>query len=241
MAESPIRNYLNSLPRNEPLYFFANPGNAGDALIALATYRLFRELGIDYRSVNVSQPFDPSGKIMLYGGGGNLVEHYHTARNVIGKYYPYLRKLVILPHTIDANEDLLAEFRANADIICREPISYAHVRRCAPRANVLLMDDMAFNLDTENILQTKTRVMTYFKDPRIRAWILRDFLIDILLPVRQIPGKISRQRDWMTLNSFRKDIESTHRNLPRDNVDLASLFGHGTDNEAISFYGPIVF
>jgi hypothetical protein len=48
MEASPIREYLNSLPRNERLYYFANPGNAGDALIAHATYQLFIQLGIDY-------------------------------------------------------------------------------------------------------------------------------------------------------------------------------------------------
>jgi exopolysaccharide biosynthesis predicted pyruvyltransferase EpsI len=236
MEETPIVQYLRSLPRNEKIYFFANPGSAGDSLIALASYQLFSQVGIDYCIVNGSQAFKPTGKIMMYGGGGNLVEYYGTARRLIQTHYPFVKKLVILPHTIQANEDLLTEFQANADIICREPISYAHVRKYAPRANVLLMDDLAFSLDAESILRAKTKTRAFIKNRRIRTWMLRDLLLGILLPARQLPGKISKGGDWLTLNAFRKDIESSHRLLPRDNVDLATMFGYGTDSESISFY-----
>ena len=236
MVDTPIVQYLRSLPRNEKIYFFANPGSAGDSLIALATYQLFNRLGIDYCIVKGSQTFSSTGKIMVYGGGGNLVKYYGTARRLIQTYYPFVKKLVILPHTINENEDLLSEFQTNTDIICREPVSYAHVRKYATKANVLLMDDLAFSLDAESILRTRTKTRLLLEDRRIWSRILRNFLLGALLPIRQLPGKISGQSNWMILNAFRKDIESSHRLLPRDNVDLATMFGYGTDRETTSFY-----
>jgi exopolysaccharide biosynthesis predicted pyruvyltransferase EpsI len=236
MKETPIVQYLRSLPQGKKIYFFANPGSAGDSMIALSTYQLFRQLGIDYCIVDRAQAFDPTGKFMVYSGGGNLVEYYNTARKLIQKYYPFVEKLVILPHTIYENEGLLGEFQANVDIICREPVSFAHVRKYAPRANVLLMDDLAFSLDTDSVLRPGTRAISFIKDRSLRKWVLRDLILGILLPIRQLPGKFSRQGNWMILNTFRKDVESSHHFLPPDNVDLATLFGYGTNSERIAFY-----
>ena len=232
MKESPIKDYLSKLPRNEPLYYFANPGSAGDALIALATYQLFYELGIDYHIVNGSRPFNPAGKIMLYGGGGNLVQYYDTARKAILEHYLHLKKLVILPHTIQANEDLLSRFRDNVDVICREPVSYAHVKQHAPRANVYLMDDMAFNLDAAALLADNS----FAKDPVPLSWKLRDDLLETFLPLRLALARRFRLGERGTLNAFRKDIESSRRFPRRDSVDLGTLFSHGTDNEAVTRY-----
>ena len=219
MKESPIKDYLSKLPRNERLYYFANPGNAGDALIALATYQLFYQLGIDYQIVNGSQPFDPAGKIMVYSGGGNLVQYYDTARKAILEYYLRLKKLVILPHTIQANEDLLARFRDNVDVICREQVSYTHVKQHAPRANVYLMDDMAFSLDAAALLADNS----FAKDPVPSSWKLRDDLLETFLPLRLAFARRFRPGERGTLNAFRKDIESSRRFPWRDSVDLAYL------------------
>jgi|SRR5271157_57100 len=232
MEPSPIKDYLSSLPRNERLYYFANPGNAGDALIALATYQLFNQLGMDYCIVNESHPFDPTDRIMVYSGGGNLVEYYNTARKAILEYYPRLRKLIILPHTIQANEDLLAGFRENVDVLCREPVSYAHVQRYAPRANVYLMDDMAFLLDAA-VLRADD---SFAHDPVPFSWKLRDDLCAALLPLRLAVGRRFRSGERASLNAFRKDIESSGRFSRRESVDLAILFAHGTDSEPVVHY-----
>ncbi len=232
MNPTAIEPYLKSLPRNEKIFFFPNPGGAGDSMIALSAYRLMRKLGIDYQIVKVAETFDPSGKVMMYGGGGNLVGYYHTARNLIQEYYPFLKKLVILPHTIRGNEDMLAGFKTNADIICREPASYAHARRHAPNANVLLMDDLALQLDARKIMEEKP----VLKDRRIRALMRRDFLLKAFVPLRQLPGKLSHPASWETLNAFRKDVEARQHSYPADNVDLASLFAYGTDSEEVASY-----
>jgi exopolysaccharide biosynthesis predicted pyruvyltransferase EpsI len=230
MNASPIKDFLASLPRNEPLVYFANPGNAGDAMIAHATFQLLRELGIHYSIADVSRPFDPAGRIMLYSGGGNLVPYYNTARKMILKYYPSLARLVILPHTIQANEDLLAGFGANVDVICREPVSYAHVRAHTPRARVHLMEDMAFLLDAKALLADSP----FFSDLVPISWKLRDGLFEALLPLRAAFGS----RRWGTINAFRKDLESAGHfpQRTRTSVDLAALFSHGTGSEAVARY-----
>jgi len=232
MEELPIRQYLNSLPPNERVYYFGNPGNAGDALIASATYQLFHAAGIDYCNVDISEPFDPAGKIMVYGGGGNLVEYYDMARKIILQYYPFVKKLVILPHTIHGNEDLLAGFRTNVDVICRERISYEHVKKHAPRANVLLMDDLAFNLDVANIPSTPL----LGKDGRVRSLMRRDLLLRILLPARHFSIVALKPAEWRTLNAFRKDGESANRFPRRASIDVATLYAYGTNREEMAFY-----
>jgi len=232
MKESPIRSYLSSLPRSEKIWYFPNPGNAGDALIALATYQVFHELGIDYSIVSTSQSFDPAGRIMVYGGGGNLVNYYHTARHLIQEYYPRLARLVILPHTIHGNEDLLTGFRDNVDVICREPTSFAHLKEYAPLANVYLMDDMAFNLDVAGLLAGGG----FAQDLVPFSWKLRDGLFSALLPLRLVFGRRFRRGRRGSLDTFRKDIESSGRFPPDASVDLAILFSHGVDSEAVARY-----
>jgi hypothetical protein len=180
----PILRFLKSLPHDETLYYFPNPGNAGDAMIALAAFQLFAQAGLKYRVVPRSSGFDPSGRIVIYAGGGNLVEYYDTARKAILACYPRLERLIILPHTIQANEDLLAGFRGNVDVICREPVSYRHVKQHAPWANVYLMDDLAFHLDAGALLAGRPPA----RDSVPLSWKLRDSLFDALLPVRLALG-----------------------------------------------------
>jgi exopolysaccharide biosynthesis predicted pyruvyltransferase EpsI len=232
MEETPIVQYLKSWPSQEKIHYFPNPGGAGDSIIALATYTLFKELGIDYSIVPVSQAIDPAGKIVVYGGGGNLVEYYGTARKSIQKYHARAKKLVILPHTINANKDLLGELGANVDVICREAVSFEYVRKFAPGANVLLMEDLAFNLDMKNIVQ---KILIPL-DRQLLPFQPRDFLMTILMLLKQWSGKILECGDWKTLNAFRKDLEGTRSGFPRDNVDLSILFSHWVASEIAAYY-----
>ena len=114
-----IREYLRTLPVSEPLYFYPNPGNAGDSLLAHVTFQMLREIGIPYQLLS-HKTFDSRGKIVVYGGGGNLVGYYHHGKNFVEKHYDRAKRLIILPHTIMGNEDLLSRFTANVDIIARE-------------------------------------------------------------------------------------------------------------------------
>ncbi len=141
MASTDIRHYLNTLPRAETVYYYPNPGNAGDALIACATFQLFSELGIRYQKINLTE-FDPAGKIVVYGGGGNLVNLYSDASTFVAKCHQTAKQLIVFPQTISGHEDLLKQLGSNVDIIARETTSYHHVITNSSRANVFIMDDL---------------------------------------------------------------------------------------------------
>jgi len=232
MEETPIVQYLKSWPFQGKIYYFPNPGSAGDSIIAQATFTLFKELGIDYSVIPVSQSFDPVGKTVVYGGGGNLVEYYGTARKFIQKYHIHAKKLVILPHTINANEDLLGELGVNVDVICREEVSYAHVRKFAPAANVLLMDDIAFSLDMKKIARQTLIPL----NRQLILFLPQDFLMTIMMTLKLLSGKILERGDLRILNAFRKDLEGTSSGFPCDNVDLSDLLSHWAPSETVTYY-----
>lgn len=66
--------FLKERCQGEVLYI-PNPGNAGDALIAAATYQVLDDLGINYliKRHKDDMESDVSGRVVIYGGGGNLI------------------------------------------------------------------------------------------------------------------------------------------------------------------------
>lgn len=140
--------------QTEPVYYVANPGNAGDAAIALGTFHLFDKVGIDYQILhwdNDNLP-DLTGKTILFGGGGNLIENrYADLYKIIGRYVDSNR-CIVLPHTIFGYKDLVQRVQdGNLIIFCREETSYS---RCVMandgnNQNIFLDDDLAFSIDEE--------------------------------------------------------------------------------------------
>ncbi|MCP4005227.1 MAG: polysaccharide pyruvyl transferase family protein, partial [bacterium] len=64
-----IPSYLKSLAA-KPLYYMPNGGNAGDALIAQATYQMLGDHQIEYEIVSPRD--DLTDQVVAYGGGGNF-------------------------------------------------------------------------------------------------------------------------------------------------------------------------
>ncbi len=213
-----LASYLKELSAAGPLFYCPNGGNAGDSLIATATFQLFEREQIPFHLVK-RNGFDPAGKIVLYAGGGNLVPEYFEARQFIERHHQQVEKMVILPHTIFGNEDLLEALGSNVDLFVREETSFEHVKRHAPQANVFFADDLAFGLDVESICAT-----------------------DCVLPYRHIPLKrvvrrnavlwregVCRSFGKKVLSCFRTDKERTDMRRPFGNVDLSKLFKCGTE------------
>jgi exopolysaccharide biosynthesis predicted pyruvyltransferase EpsI len=64
------------------------------------------------------------------------------------------KRLILLPHTIRGNEDLLRSFGPAATIFCRDAESYAHVLgQTASSVEVVLAHDMAFHVEAERFLR----------------------------------------------------------------------------------------
>lgn len=214
-----IHEYLKNLALDAPVVYCPNPGNAGDALIAQATFQAFQACGVPYQIID-PQHFIPRGEVVIYAGGGNLCRYYGDGRAFIQRVHHAVRKLIILPHTIEGNEDLLATLGSHVDIICRDLVSYQHVQRHGKRANVFLADDMAFSLQVKDVLQARLRRPWHFalpRAPRNDAAALRAYLHTWYLVKRT-----------GVLSAFRTDCEATAKRLPKHNYDLSVAFAYGT-------------
>jgi hypothetical protein len=227
-----IRDYLTQF-RGQEVAYFPNPGNGGDSVIAAATYQQLEAAGIRYYTPHPAR-FDPAGRIVIYGGGGNLVgSSTHSAR-LLRRLHSTARHLTILPHTVKDVDALLGEFGSNVVLICRERVSYDYARQRRGQYDVLLMDDMAFSLDMDRLMSGRDR----FSAPAM----LGDFLASKLLRrsshtifdnVRRYlnPGPVAARLQAHAaggaLHAFRRDGEATDIAIPEDNVDLSTVFMFG--------------
>lgn len=215
-----IVSYIQSLPK-ETLYYCPNPGNGGDALIAHATFQLFRKCRLSYKVISGHDNLE--NKIVLYGGGGNLVDYYTYGAGFLAEHHRKVKKLIILPHTIHANPRLLAQFGDNVDVICRELNSYNYVLNTVTRANVMLMNDVAFHLNVHQTFEEKRRLTTLLKKARI--YLTQYVKVERHLMQQALQQTFSNgKRTKRILNCFRTDREKTDMPLPYDNVDLSGLF-----------------
>lgn len=125
-----------------PFIYIPNPGNAGDKLIAHGTYTIFRELGLEFSVGSFSDRFE--GKLLVYGGGGNLVGDYFNCKNFLINNMDR-NEIVILPHTIKDEDQLIKNLSSNVVVICRETSSFNYVQNNIQNPqNVYLAHDMAF-------------------------------------------------------------------------------------------------
>ena len=231
-----MKDFLAELKtERQSVLFIPNSGNAGDALIGHATFQLFDKLDLDYECLVDYRRFDPSGRVVVCAGGGNLVPLYDGTERVLRWAGGRARRVILLPHTIRGNEKLLADLGPEVDLICREEISHRHVANAVRAAHCHLADDMAFSLDVQDTLANEPA--------SISQWSLyaRKLGYKLFKPslVKTIPSpwKIRRNKHLMTarygaqagiLHAFRTDVEKTTIPLPRDNLDLANEFSHGT-------------
>ena len=141
--ENLIRFLLDSTSPGETLKLVCNPGNAGDSLIALGTLLLLDSLGL---RVSIHQPqesFDVNDRI-FYGGGGNFVPYYKACREFFMRNR-HVRQLVLLPHTVNGQRDILQQLPANVILFAREQRSFRHLTRCMTYPDNARIDhDLAF-------------------------------------------------------------------------------------------------
>ena len=226
-----IAEYLKSLPKNEPVYYFPNPGNGGDSLIACGTFQVFEKTGIKCRVFQQGN-FNPNGKILICPGGGNFTSLYPNTRNFVRQHHKEARKLIILPHTISGNEDLIPELGKNVDLITREKVSYEYVSSLATNANVYLSDDMAFSLDVKKVLRQIPLLYSSFTTMTIPSRrIQKGNLFEIQYFLKGLKGG----GDSRLLNAFRTDREKTEIKIPSGNLDIAEKFSYGTTKRRATY------
>lgn len=145
--------------RNRSVLFMPNSGNAGDSLINVASTHCLDRMSIRFRTVGAGAKVD--GETVLLGGGGNFIPAYGTIRKAFESFLDTAREIILLPHTIRGNEDLLQRMGSNVTLIARDVESYRHATEVATKARVLLGHDMAFHTDVERLLQSSDAAVLY--------------------------------------------------------------------------------
>ena len=239
--ELSVARHLGQFAGKELIYI-PNPGNAGDSLIAAATYQLLDHLGLTYRTPRF-QRLKAKDRIVVYGGGGNLVGPHTFCARVCREVHASAERLIILPHTIKNVTPLLREFGSNVDIFCREEPSYDYVRTHARKANVFLADDMALGLNAQDIREPFSGLAGNLG--LIIRYAKNKLLTDEGLPswsnvVRATRRRTTRRRlhsyhNGDSLSCFRTDPEKSEFAIPPDNIDVSEVFKFGVNPKSIAF------
>lgn len=236
-----LQDYFEEIGEG-PILFCPNPGNAGDSAIALGTFQLLDQVRRSCKVVRWDDDFDSTGKLLVYGGGGNLGSpKYEEARHFIEQHHLRADRMVILPHTVRGNEDLLHQIGENVDLFCRERVSYDWVQKHVASSNVHLADDMAFRIDVEELLDQYGRSKSELVG-RIGNGVWLSLLERI--PLReakttdfQINGRLGITALYQLmrctvfqgrlLSAMRTDAERTSQNGTLGNVDVSRVFEYG--------------
>jgi exopolysaccharide biosynthesis predicted pyruvyltransferase EpsI len=204
------------IPPEGKLIYYPNPGNAGDALIATATWQCFDRVGI---TPGVARPenFPRHGTIIL-GGGGNLVPPYRFIADALQACLDkQVRRCLLLPHTIRGNEALLNRLDERFTLLCRDQLSLEHVRQHAPQAHSQLVDDMALGLDIQALRQRTQSLPHHLSLLVDRPWIRRRKKWKRAL-ARQQPDASGR------LEILRSDVEANTKRGELREKDLMDFF-----------------
>lgn len=130
--------------KDTEIIYVPNPGNAGDSLIAHATIQLFDRLELNYIFGNHLEKY--KNRVLFYPGGGNLVGLYKDCYNFI-ENNKNDNEIVLLPHTVNNEDELIKSLGDNVTIICREKRSYAYVYSLIKnKSKVFLAPDLAFSI-----------------------------------------------------------------------------------------------
>lgn len=244
MPNMTVSQFLATLPKDETIYYRANPGNAGDALIACGAFKLFNDAKLKIQIIDLDN-FDATGKIVFYAGGGNLVGIYPEARDFFIKYHETAKLLVLLPHTVAENEDLLSMLGDNVILFARENVTYEHLKRNTSKAKVFLDHDLALHIDANEIINTSIRGIV----PTIALKLL--YKISKSPEFARLPQPAIMWRntqfelssllkgDYNIGNFFREDVEKALDEAPEGNMDHSKIYEYGTRNDAITNYTTV--
>lgn len=213
-----ISEYLKRFIGQE-IYYCPNPGNAGDGIIAHATFQVMKNIGLTVKEISTdTTPEQTRGNVVIYGGGGNLVEPYPNAKIFIERHHAGAKELIVLPHTILSYPELLNSLGGNVTLFCREQESYDYVARNHGSAAFYLSDDMALSMNVEQTLADgRERFLPIISS---KSMITRN----AKRVVRHMIYAIKNWRTPSTLYAFRDDVEKTNFMIPNANIDLSQAF-----------------
>ena len=240
-----VEEFFSQIPKDRTIYYRANPGNAGDALIATGALLLFEKLSLNVELINLNS-FDAKGKIVVYAGGGNLVGIYPEARTFFEKFHKDAEQLILLPHTVFKNEDLIPKLGSNVTIFAREKISYEHLCKHKTKAKIYIDHDLALRIDAGKLLNKSLPGITEVCFRKIKYKVLKDWESYSAVPSIKLMLKNTffEIKSSLFLKSgvgifFRSDIEAFDRKVPKNNSDLSVIYEHGTKNWSLTTYTAV--
>ena len=157
-AELKFDLFLKSYHPSHRFVYKANPGNAGDGVIASATYDFFERNALTHIPYRDDERYNSDTDILIFGGGGNLIEGLYSEgldfiQNNINKFH----KVIIMPSTIRGYIDLFTNNIDKLIVFCRENTTFDYIKSLnyEKNKNVFITDDMAFYLDLSKYLSLK--------------------------------------------------------------------------------------
>jgi exopolysaccharide biosynthesis predicted pyruvyltransferase EpsI len=99
-----LEETLRGIAGKKCVYYLANPGNWGDALIRYGTLKFLRERGFQYRELRLPRktwliPYMKGGTL-LYGGGGGWCKLYSHSVRLVDRLRRRF-KVIVLPSTYE--------------------------------------------------------------------------------------------------------------------------------------------
>jgi exopolysaccharide biosynthesis predicted pyruvyltransferase EpsI len=117
LLEKTIKNICST----GPVYYLANPGNWGDALIRHGTRVFFKQKGIKYKELMLSKDKELIGSdinsdgILIFGGGGAWCKLWNFGYEIIKKHKNVFKKIIVLPSTYEQHYSI-----PNVTFFCRD-------------------------------------------------------------------------------------------------------------------------
>jgi hypothetical protein len=220
---APVAEVLAPLAGGRVVYV-PNPGNAGDSLIAAATFQFLHALGLEVETGHWKGTY--ADTTVVYGGGGSFTEagHVRPAARFVARHRDICRRLILLPHTVRGHDELLGTLDDRCTLFGRENTTLEHLRRAAPGARVLFCHDMALFADLE-ALKTPGGALPALPGPLASARGVEGARTRAAWRAKVVRRQLLRAgtpspRDGV-LNAFRTDAEKTDIARPPDNVDLS--------------------
>jgi exopolysaccharide biosynthesis predicted pyruvyltransferase EpsI len=198
----------------ESVLLVPNEGNAGDCLIFASTLDAMRRASINVDIVNAAADFE--NRTVFLGGGGNLVGIYRGMRRAIEACRLEAARIVLLPHTIRANDDLIQSLDGRATVWCRDRRSSEHVQSLNANLDCRIAHDMAFHCDAAEFL----------RDQKCNE--LGPTLLDNDL--KSCGTSLERLARLPVVRFMRTDREARPSKIKND-VDVSRAFGRVTDAE----------
>lgn len=206
------------------VFYYPNPGNAGDSFITVATIDFLRRCGVDL--VVCDHYFEAKiNSVLLYGGGGSFWTRSRVPLDFLRVQSPSElgNTIVVLPQTFWDNQEFFKCLGHNVHLFCREKLSYEYMAGLGLGANVYLDQDMAFYLD-------------------IRAWMARHSIYSLFFSspsrtfkaMRRWAAAKSKAGGGKSLLVIRTDKEKAGHSWgdAAHSVDLSRAFSMGTRRES---------